>query len=267
MRTWDPEETNILVRLVEEHGFRWKTIEELVPGRSSKECRNKWLRMVQGQKHASTGKGRNRCGVCNEIKQGHVCGISVARTPVAIDEQIRRRRAHARALAGGALAGGDSDLDVNATLETDVKCHDDQFLTTNALLSQKTSDGDDSSESDDDEGVTTPRSVPNTKHGNSGEFKRSNPTSGSATTSATASTTNTPKQHPIATADLLFDTFDLDDKSMLRTLHCNVGLPKCFAKLNSPSPTTADAHKITCDKIRATHQANIVRSFVGVLSE
>lgn len=76
MRSWSPEEDQLLLSLFEEQGPRWKHIASTlgdVQNRTPAMVRNRYLRILKGRKRASEGLSRNKCGRCGQLKQGHVC--------------------------------------------------------------------------------------------------------------------------------------------------------------------------------------------------
>jgi len=64
-----------LIELIEANGKRWKEIAAaLKPGdRTAAMVRNRWIRIQRGRALTAEGKSKNRCGVCGELKRGHIC--------------------------------------------------------------------------------------------------------------------------------------------------------------------------------------------------
>ena len=75
MRPWTYEEDMMLIKLVEEEGKRWRTIESLFPDRNAAMCRNRYGRMEAPDRPElnSYKPSVNRCKLCGEIKKGHTC--------------------------------------------------------------------------------------------------------------------------------------------------------------------------------------------------
>jgi hypothetical protein len=76
MRLWTPEEDNALMGLVGQNGKNWGFVAERIGGmqrRTKAMARNRYMRIVNGQRMKRAGKGKNRCRNCGELKLGHVC--------------------------------------------------------------------------------------------------------------------------------------------------------------------------------------------------
>jgi len=78
MRGFNADEDSKLSDLFMQHGPRWKQIaqdlsEQMGSERTAAMVRNRWLRVEKGKKEASEGKARNKCGLCGQVKKGHVC--------------------------------------------------------------------------------------------------------------------------------------------------------------------------------------------------
>ena len=74
MRAWEPEEDQLIIRLLNELGPKWSKIVEQLPGRSVSSVRNRWQRIDKGNKLREAGKeSKNRCQQCGKPKRGHVC--------------------------------------------------------------------------------------------------------------------------------------------------------------------------------------------------
>ena len=76
MRPWTPEEDNALMGLVGKNSKNWGFVVEQMggtPRRTKAMARNRYMRIVNGQRMKREGKGKNRCRNCGEVKLGHVC--------------------------------------------------------------------------------------------------------------------------------------------------------------------------------------------------
>lgn len=73
-RGWSPHEDAMLLSLIEGSGKRWKQIAEILPNdRTPAMVRNRYLRIKRGRWLTEQGKSKNRCGICGQLKRGHVC--------------------------------------------------------------------------------------------------------------------------------------------------------------------------------------------------
>jgi len=88
MRGFSAAEDQMLNKLVETEGPRWKAIAEAMTAttpdapRTAAMVRNRFLRVQKGKKEAEQGKARNKCGLCGQLKKGHVCSADKNRTVV-----------------------------------------------------------------------------------------------------------------------------------------------------------------------------------------
>ena len=99
MRAWEPEEDQLIIRLLNELGPKWSKIVEQLPGRSVSSVRNRWQRIDKGNKLREAGKeSKNRCQQCGKPKRGHVC--------LARLQQNRSASAAPAAPAAAAAAAG-----------------------------------------------------------------------------------------------------------------------------------------------------------------
>ena len=73
MKAFSSDEDAEMLRLFNEHGPKWKLIASFLQERTPAMVRNRFLRMEKGRKRAADGLARNKCGLCGQIKQGHVC--------------------------------------------------------------------------------------------------------------------------------------------------------------------------------------------------
>jgi len=93
MRGFTPEEDGFLHRLVATEGPRWKAIAEAMTAqapdapRTAAMVRNRFLRVQKGKKEAEEGKARNKCGLCGQLKKGHVCTADKALIAAAADDE------------------------------------------------------------------------------------------------------------------------------------------------------------------------------------
>ena len=101
MRAWEPEEDQLIIRLLNELGPKWSKIVEQLPGRSVSSVRNRWQRIDKGNKLREAGKeSKNRCQQCGKPKRGHVC---LAR--------LQQNRSASAALGGAGSGGGGGGWD------------------------------------------------------------------------------------------------------------------------------------------------------------
>jgi len=82
MKAWTPSEDALILDLAQTLGTRWKRIAEIInesSGGSTCErtvasLRNRYHRIKKGQSAvAEGGIVKNKCGVCGQLKRGHVC--------------------------------------------------------------------------------------------------------------------------------------------------------------------------------------------------
>ena len=107
MRPFTCEEDATLMNLFALNGPRWKLIAAemgSVNPRSAAMVRNRWLRVQKGKQRAEQGLSKNKCGLCGQIKQGHICAARLANATATIAAQ---QSAH---LDARVLAGGDINL-------------------------------------------------------------------------------------------------------------------------------------------------------------
>jgi len=94
MRGFTPEEDQMLNTLVETEGPRWKAIAEAMTAatpdapRTAAMVRNRFLRVQKGKKEAEQGKARNKCGLCGQLKKGHVCSADKSRANTNKEEAM-----------------------------------------------------------------------------------------------------------------------------------------------------------------------------------
>jgi len=74
MRPWHPAEDESLLQLIETRGAKWKLIAAaLNSDRTPAMVRNRYLRIKKGRLLTEQGRSKNRCGVCGQLKRGHIC--------------------------------------------------------------------------------------------------------------------------------------------------------------------------------------------------
>ena len=82
MKAWTPNEDALILDLAQTLGSKWKRIAEIInesSGGSACErtvasLRNRYQRIKKGQSAvAEGGIVKNKCGVCGQLKRGHVC--------------------------------------------------------------------------------------------------------------------------------------------------------------------------------------------------
>lgn len=91
MAPWTAAETLQLCELVKTHGFSWKAVSDNMDGRTSAQVRLRWAFVCASEAQANRGVASNRCGVCGQIKRGHVCGQDTI-SPRQIAASVRRKR-------------------------------------------------------------------------------------------------------------------------------------------------------------------------------
>lgn len=116
MRGFTPEEDQMLNKLVETDGPRWKAIAEAMTAatpdapRTAAMVRNRFLRVQKGKKEAEQGKARNKCGLCGQLKKGHVCSADKSRTTNNKEEATpaTQQPQHQESTASTAAAAADA---------------------------------------------------------------------------------------------------------------------------------------------------------------
>ena len=85
-----------LLRLIESSGKRWKQIAAALKpfDRTPAMVRNRYLRIKRGRWLTEQGRSKNRCGICGELKRGHVCkstpqGLSTPKVLTPDDEDAQ----------------------------------------------------------------------------------------------------------------------------------------------------------------------------------
>ena len=74
MRSWDPEEDEVILSMVEQIGNRWAQIVTHLPGRTVSSVRNRYQRIQKGVQMRERGAVmKNKCHTCGEPKRGHIC--------------------------------------------------------------------------------------------------------------------------------------------------------------------------------------------------
>jgi len=70
----------LLLNLIEDAGPKWKQIAAELPNdRTPAMVRNRFLRIKRGRWLTEQGQSKNRCGICGQLKRGHVCLSSLRR--------------------------------------------------------------------------------------------------------------------------------------------------------------------------------------------
>lgn len=77
METWNSEEDQLLLDLIDLHGTCWKVIAGSFPTRTASSIRTRYHRIVDGSRQV----GKNKCLKCGMIKRGHICKVGRVRTP------------------------------------------------------------------------------------------------------------------------------------------------------------------------------------------
>lgn len=101
MRPWHPEEDQILLSAINEHGSKWRSIATRLPGRSQAMCRNRYQRITAPSKPGV--KSRNRCTTCGEFKRGHTClaKLQEKRAFLSLDDDLAGAGPDSPSLATG----------------------------------------------------------------------------------------------------------------------------------------------------------------------
>lgn len=78
MRTYSPEEAELVHELVQEFAPQWTLIAKKVSDafaceRTAASVRNYYKRFEASKQTALRGFAKNRCQLCNQIKRGHIC--------------------------------------------------------------------------------------------------------------------------------------------------------------------------------------------------
>ena len=77
MRTWSPEEDELISMLLGTVGHRWSEMVPSFPGRTAAQIRNRHLRCTRGRLQTAAGYSKNRCRLCGLIKSGHRCARAI----------------------------------------------------------------------------------------------------------------------------------------------------------------------------------------------
>jgi hypothetical protein len=85
MKTWEPEEDDIILNMYENLGAKWKQIVQQLPGRTISSVRNRFQRIEKGR---TRPPGRNRCQACGHPKRGHICRARTSSPRVALPVPI-----------------------------------------------------------------------------------------------------------------------------------------------------------------------------------
>lgn len=113
MRGWSPEEDELLLKLIQTSGKRWKLIAEALGNsneslgnsnpRTPAMVRNRFLRIERGRYLTEKGMSKNRCGQCGELKRGHICRVprAMVHTNLAVQEVRHQEARRAVGLPGG----------------------------------------------------------------------------------------------------------------------------------------------------------------------
>ena len=105
MRPFTCEEDATLMNLFALNGPRWKLIAAemgSVNPRSAAMVRNRWLRVQKGKQRAEQGLSKNKCGLCGQIKQGHICAARLANATATIAAQQSANQERASQILSGA---------------------------------------------------------------------------------------------------------------------------------------------------------------------
>lgn len=100
MRSWDPEEDEVILNLVNEFGPKWAIIVKHLPGRTVSSVRNRYQRIQKGVKLRESGVHiKNKCHACGEPKRGHICKArarisGLANVAKMTDEQVEAVRSN-----------------------------------------------------------------------------------------------------------------------------------------------------------------------------
>ena len=100
MRTWDPEEDEVIMSMVDELGPKWAIIVRHLPGRTVSSVRNRYQRIQKGIKLRESGVHiKNKCHACGEPKRGHICKArsrisGLANVAQMTDEQVEAVRSN-----------------------------------------------------------------------------------------------------------------------------------------------------------------------------
>lgn len=90
MKSWTPDEDAELLHLIETSGKHWKHIASALKpyDRTPAMVRNRFLRIKRGRWLTEQGRSKNRCGVCGELKRGHVCKSVLIPPPVEASTEV-----------------------------------------------------------------------------------------------------------------------------------------------------------------------------------
>ena len=78
MRAWEPEEDLLILKLVEEFGTKWATVQKSFTNRSVASIRNRYFRTKKGIQLVEEGAIlKNKCHACGQLKRGHICKVKL----------------------------------------------------------------------------------------------------------------------------------------------------------------------------------------------
>lgn len=99
MAHWSPEDSLLLITLVDERGKKWVELASHFPDRNPTQLRNRHLRIVKGRERVEAGVARNLCRVCGEVRSSHICK---GRNAAGTDDAAVAQRVRAACSAAGA---------------------------------------------------------------------------------------------------------------------------------------------------------------------
>lgn len=75
---WSPHEDTLLTTLVKtcvdtKGRPKWTEIATKIESRNPQECRCRWRRLKEGDRHVRLGLSKNRCKKCGMLRRGHTC--------------------------------------------------------------------------------------------------------------------------------------------------------------------------------------------------
>jgi len=125
--------------LIESSGKRWKQIATALKpfDRTPAMVRNRYLRIKRGRWLTEQGQSKNRCGICGELKRGHVCRLSLAQGP---PPQVETGRDN-----DDTLSSSSTDLLENVALVVSTPARDVTFLPAPVADEEEEEEGDDDS--------------------------------------------------------------------------------------------------------------------------